>query len=329
MVISEDYSHTAAPITREIARRGFLAGSRFLRYTKGAMLSNLRHAVAADVLDMALVGALIYALLLWFKRTRAAFVAIGLFLLALVYALAYLSGMHMTVGLFQGFFAVFIVAVIVIFQEEIRSAFERLAVWSLTGGVLKSAPTHRQVEILVRSLGDLARDRIGALVVLRGLDPLDRHLSGGWDLNGDLSEALIKSIFDSHSLGHDGALLIEEGRVSRFGVQLPLSKDFAKVTHLGTRHSAALGLSERADALCLAVSEEHGTISTARRGGLKAVDGLEDLQDEIELFFRERLPLQSENVLLRFLSQNWREKLIAAAAAVLLWIFFVGIGRGR
>jgi len=151
------------------------------------MFSNLKPIGVPDILDMLLVGSLVYGLLLWFKRTKAAFVALGLLLLAVVYTVAFLAGMYMTVRIFQGFFAVFIVAVIVIFQEEIRSVFERIAVWSLTGGVLKSAPTHRQVEILCSSLGDLARDHIGALVVLRGLDPLDRHISGGWDLNGDLS----------------------------------------------------------------------------------------------------------------------------------------------
>ena len=178
--------------------------------------------VVADIMDMLLVGTLVYGIMLWFKRTKAAFVALGLLLAVVVYTVAFVAGMYMTVRLFQGFFAVFIVAVIIIFQEEIRSLFERIAVWSLTGGVLRAAPTHRQVEILVSSLGDLAREHIGALVVLRGLDPLDRHVEGGWDLNGDLSEALLKSIFDSHSLGHDGAFIVEEGRVSRFGAQLPL-----------------------------------------------------------------------------------------------------------
>jgi uncharacterized protein (TIGR00159 family) len=289
----------------------------------------LKHIGVPDVLDMMLVGSLIYGLLLWFKRTRAAFVALGLLLLAVVYTIAFLAGMYMTVRIFQGFFAVFIVAVIIIFQEEIRSVFERIAVWSLTGGVLKSAPTHRQVEILVRSLGDLARDHIGALVVLRGLDPLDRHVSGGWDLNGDLSEALIKSIFDSHSLGHDGAFIIEEGRVSRFGVQLPLSKDLGRITNLGTRHSAALGLAERTDALILIVSEEHGTVSIAQRGELKTVADLEDLQDVIEVFLIKLMPDNAQNPLLRFFTENWREKLSAAAVSILLWFFFVGIGGGR
>jgi diadenylate cyclase len=289
----------------------------------------LKHIGVPDVLDIILVGALIYALLLWFKRTKAAFVALGLFLLAVVYVIAWLAGMYMTIRLFQGFFAVFIVAVIVIFQEEIRSVFERIAVWSLTGGVLKAAPTHRQVEIIVRSLGDLARDHIGALVVLRGLDPLDRHVEGGWDLNGELSEALIKSIFDSHSLGHDGAFVIEEGRVSRFGVQLPLSKDFSKITNLGTRHSAALGLSERTDALCFAVSEEHGTISVAHRGELRALSDLEELQDAIEVFLNRLMPNHERGVVMSFLTDNWREKLTAAAVSSLLWLLFVGIGGGR
>ncbi len=283
----------------------------------------------ADILDMLLVGTLVYGIILWFKRTKAAFVALGLLLAVVVYTVAFVSGMYMTVRIFQGFFAVFIVAVIVIFQEEIRSMFERIAIWSLTGGVLKTSPTHRQVEILVSSLGDLARENIGALVVLRGLDPLDRHIEGGWELNGDLSEALIKSIFDSHSLGHDGAFIVEEGRVTRFGAQLPLSKDFSKITNLGTRHSAALGLSERCDAMCLVVSEETGRISVALRGDLVAVKDLEELQDGIEIFLTKHLPKTPKNFVHHFVNENMREKAIATAVSVLLWVFFVGFGGGR
>lgn len=290
------------------------------------MPSGFKPIAVADIMDMLLVGTLVYGLLLWFKRTKAAFVALGLMLAVVVYAVAFLAGMYMTVRLFQGFFAVFIVAVIIIFQEEIRSMFERIAVWSLTGGVLRAAPTHRQVEILVSSLGDLAREHIGALIVLRGLDPLDRHVEGGWDLNGDLSEALLKSIFDSHSLGHDGAFIVEEGRVSRFGAQLPLSKDFSKITNLGTRHSAALGLSERCDAMCLVVSEETGTISFALRGDLVAVKDLEELQDGIEIFLTKHLPKTPQNYIQHFLTENMREKTIATAVSVLLWMFFVGYG---
>ncbi len=293
------------------------------------MPSWFKPIAVSDIMDMLLVGTLVYGLLLWFKRTKAAFVALGLLMAVIVYAVALISDMYMTVRIFQGFFAVFIVAVIIIFQEEIRSMFERIAIWSLTGGVLKTAPTHRQVEILVSSLGDLARENIGALVVLRGLDPLDRHVEGGWYLNGDLSEALIKSIFDSHSLGHDGAFIVEEGRVSRFGVRLPLSKDFAKTTNLGTRHAAALGLSERCDAMCLVVSEETGNISFALRGCLAAVVDLEELQGGIQIFLTKHLPKTPQNRMYSFVTEYMREKLIAGAVSILLWVFFVGFGGHR
>lgn len=282
----------------------------------------LKPVQLADILDMALVAVLIYAMLIWFKRTKTAFVAMGLLVFMGVYTFARAAGMYMTVWIFQGFFAVFIIAILIIFQEELRSIFERIAVWSLARKPrAETAP--EQVEILVRSLGDLARDKIGALLVVRGLDPLDRHIEGGWDLHGELSEALIKSIFDSHSLGHDGALVIEGGRVLSFGTHLPLSKDFSKITNLGTRHTAALGLAERTDALCLVVSEERGTISVARRGELRVTENLHELQAEIERFFRETAP--PERTLGGFFQRNAGEKALALAMSVLLWLFFIGI----
>ena len=287
---------------------------------------NLVKAVGlADILDIAAVAVLIYGLLAWFKQTKTAFVAMGLLVLAVVYTFARIMGMSMTVWIFQGFFAVFIVAIVIIFQEELRHIFERIAVWSLRGGGRETAAP-KEVEILVRSIGSFAHDRIGALIVLHGRDPLDRHIEGGWDLNGELSEALLESIFDSHSLGHDGAVLIDKGRVTKFGCVLPLSKEFAKITNLGTRHTAALGLSERADALCLVVSEEKGTISVAENGDLKTVGDLPGLQGRIEDFFLAKAPRAPEQGLTYFFRHNAREKAVALAVAILLWFFFVGFG---
>lgn len=284
----------------------------------------LKAVSLADFLDIALVTVLIYAMLVWFKRTKTAFVAMGLMMLTAVYMVARITGMIMTVWIFQGFFAILLIAIVVIFQEEFRHVFERIAVWSLAGGARRS-PSAEQVEILVRSLSDLARDRIGALVVLRGRDPLDRHVEAGWDLHGELSEALIKSIFDSHSLGHDGAVVIEGGIVTRFGTHLPLSKEFGKITNLGTRHTAALGLSERTDALCLVVSEERGAISIAQRGELTPVTNLEALQDSLEIFLSETAAKPVERGLGAFLKRNTREKALALGLAILLWLFFIGL----
>jgi len=276
----------------------------------------------ADMMDMAVVALLIYAILLWFKRTKSAFVAMGLLVLMAVYVMARVTGMYMTTWIFQGFFAIFIIAVVIIFQEDLRSTFERIAVWSIAR-VPRQVPAPHEPDILVRALSDLARDKVGALIVMRGRDPLDRHLEGGWDLHGDLSEALIESIFDSHSLGHDGALIIEGGRAMQFGVHLPLSKDFRKITHMGLRHTAALGLSERTDALALVVSEERGVISVARRGEFKTIENLQDLHQIVDSFLREIAPHPPQQIFLHFLRHNTLEKGLAGGMAILLWRFFV------
>ncbi len=285
---------------------------------------SVKSVTLTDTLDMGVVALLVYAFLVWFKRTKAAFVVIGLMVLVGVYLLARVTGMVMTTHIFQGFFAIFIIAVVVLFQEELRRAFERIAVWSVARGA-RQPQAPREADILVRALSDLARDKVGALIVLRGRDPLDRHLEDGWDLHGELSEALIESIFDSHSLGHDGAMVIEAGRVTFFGVHLPLSKSFAKITHMGLRHTAALGLAERTDALVLVVSEERGDISVARRAELSVIANLEDLHRILESFLREIAPQPAQETFLGFLRHNTREKILAMAAAIVLWLLFIGV----
>lgn len=276
----------------------------------------------ADLLDIVLVAVLLYALLVWFKRAKAAIVAKGMLIVTVVYLLARVLGMHMTTGIFHMFFAIVLVALVVIFQEELRSVFERIAILSLRGGAAPT-PTSKTTEMLVRTLGDLSNERIGALVVLRGRDPLARHLEGGWDLSGNASEPLLKSIFDFHSMGHDGAAVIEGGRLTRFGCHLPLSKDFSKTAKLGTRHTAALGLAELTDALCIVVSEERGTISVAEEGRMEALRGAAQLEKRIEQFLADKQPRPHRDALQVFLQRNSREKGIAVAASLLLWILFV------
>lgn len=285
-------------------------------------LSLLKVVGPADVLDIALVAVLVYALLVWFKRARAAFVAKGILVTAAVYLFARTTGMVMTTGLFHAFFAILLVALLVIFQEELRSVFERIAVWSFLGGA-SPQPTARQAELIVKTCGDLARDRIGALVVLHGRDPLARHLSGGWSLGGELSEPLLKSIFDFHSEGHDGAVIIEGERASRFGVRLPLSKSTAKLAGLGTRHAAALGLAELTDALCIVVSEERGTISVAEEGRLERLEGVEALRARVARFRAEKEPTPARDAAAEFLAKNGREKVLAGGAALVLWMVLV------
>jgi uncharacterized protein (TIGR00159 family) len=275
----------------------------------------------ADLFDIALVGVLVYALLVWFKRAKAAFVAKGMLVVTAVYMLASASGMVMTTSIFHALFAILLVALVVIFQEELRTTFERIAVWSLSGGKTPIAGLEDS-DALAQTLWDLSRERIGALVVLRGQDPLDRHLEGGWKLGGAFSEALLRSIFDDHSIGHDGAVIIEGGEIVHFGCRLPLSKEFVKTARLGTRHTAALGLSELTDATCIVVSEERGSISVAQEGRLETLRKLSDLQKKLQ-GLTTQAPSAPSETFQAFLKKNSREKVVAFSASLLLWALFV------
>ena len=234
--------------------------------------SLVREVGISGLFDMTLVALLVYALLVMVKRTRrSGLIFAGILITGAVYLTARKLELKLTVTILQGFFAVILVALVVIFQEDLRYFFERVALW----WVERRLPLYqrkaagrpsRQAEILMRSLADLARARIGALVVVRGNDVIARHLVGGEEVDGLLSESLLKSIFDPHSVGHDGAVIVEGNRIARLGCHLPLSKNLDKLPSGGTRHAAALGLSELSDALCLVVSEERGTLSVSRKG---------------------------------------------------------------
>ncbi len=278
------------------------------------------------LIDMALMSVLIYALIIWFKKSKAVFVLIGFFILGLVYLAARELHLQLMAVVLQGFFAVILVAIIVIFQEEIKHMFERLALWSLNRGntrqqVLQLA--RKEVEILLRTVTDLANDKVGALIILKGKDTILRHVNAGWDLNGEMSEPVLKSLFDKHSAGHDGAVIVDGGQIQQFGCHLPLSKDLKKIPKGGgTRHAAGLGLSELTDALCLIVSEERGTISIARFGELEVVSDPEKLSIILERFYEETSPHQvneEQNIVVR----HWPEKVAAITITITLWFFFV------
>lgn len=176
--------------------------------------------------------------------------------------------------------------------------------------------------MIVSSVQYLAKKKIGALIVLVGKNHVERFLEGGYPIDGKFSEPLLLSIFDTRTPGHDGAVVIENGLITKFGAHLPLSDDFKKFGNLGTRHTAGLGLSERTDALVLIVSEERGTITVARHGDLKVVN-VEKLKYEIGIFLDELSPVDHEGVFTRAIKYDRRYKLFALALALVLRIILV------
>lgn len=275
--------------------------------------------------DIAFMSLLIYSVLVWFKRTKAGFVLTGIIIISIIYLLARQFDLVLIYSVLQAFFAVIIIALIVIFQDELRRLFEQIAVWGLNPKFKvenNNDSTSKDAQILSNTLIDFAKKKIGALIVLTGKDKLDRYLEGGVDLNGEISEPLLKSLFDPHSIGHDGAVIIEMGKITKFSAHLPLSKNFEHLSFRGTRHAAALGLAELTDALCLIVSEELGTISIAKEGKLEYIS-FEQLNLQIENFY-EDIGYSDKSKLLRdFFKKNYREKVIAVALTLALWFVLV------
>jgi uncharacterized protein (TIGR00159 family) len=287
------------------------------------MLQALFELQWLDAVDIGIVALVLYMGITWLRRSHAALVALGIAMLAGLYTGSRALDLELTSMAFHGFFSASLIVLVVIFQEELRQGFEELAGWVL-GRRDHVRPRLDTTQILAEALGNLAKRRFGALVVIPGLQSLRRHVAGGTELAGKLSVPLLESIFDPHTPGHDGAAIVENRLVSHFGVQLPLSKNVAHRSDLGTRHSAALGLSELTDALCLIASEERGTLSVASGGTLRQVGSPNELALLLERFFRKSLPLeQRRGWWSRLFTENRGAKGVAAALAGALWLIFV------
>lgn len=274
-----------------------------------------------DFIDIGVITVFIYLLLVWFEQARARFVMIGLFILGSVYILARLFGLYLTTAVFQAFFAVFLIMVMIIFQDEFRRFFERIAVWGIIRHKKRFTSFNSNVDILTNALINLANKKIGALVVIKGKDPLERHIEGGVPLGGLISQIMLEAIFDPHVPSHDGAVIIEGERIIKFGSHLPLSVNTREIYHLGTRHAAALGLAERTDALCLAVSEEKGIISVAEGDNIIQLKDMAALRLRLEGFYCKKFP-HKKRAWPGLLTGHILEKVIALILACGIWLLF-------
>lgn len=277
----------------------------------------LLHIAPTDLVDIAVVGLLLWGLVAWTRRVHTRMALLGLAFLGVFYLLAQQFELQLTAWLFQGFFAVLAVLVVVVFQDDLRRLFEQIAAL----GLRRKAPRPDPLKLgaLIRGLRQLAAKKRGALVVLPGREPIERHLQGGVSLDAKISEELLDSLFDPGSAGHDGALVMHNNKAARFGVHLPLSENRDELKGGSTRHAAALGLAERSDALCLVVSEERGTIGIAARGRLEILDDPDNLLSRI----RHHLQHTGTEVKVRRAGRRLVEGLLSFALALAAWLVLV------
>ena len=218
-----------------------------------------------DVVDILLVTALLYGISVRIKGTRAVAAVLGLLALTLVYIGAGGLGLYTLTWLLQSFFASLFLVIIVLFQQDIRMALSAIGThrfWR-RGKVVSEA----LLDALVEASMELARARVGALIVLERFIPLrDMMEREGVRLDAHPSRELLQTIFAVHTPLHDGAVIISKGRITAAACILPLA--MVKRQAFGTRHRAALGITEESDAVAIVVSEERGEVSVAIKGRL-------------------------------------------------------------
>jgi diadenylate cyclase len=233
------------------------------------------------LLDIGIVAVLIYWLFSLIRGTRAVSLVIGVSVLFGVYAAAQLLELRLLTQILQTGAVVGLFALVVVFQPELRRALERIGRVGSFGWLLSPAD-RRSVEHVAREIagaaGLLAADGHGALVVLERETGLGEIAETGVPIHGDLSADLLRTIFMPKGALHDGAVIIRGEQILAAGALLPLAETTISAERFGTRHRAALGITEQTDAVVVLVSEENGQISLVERG--RILRGLSESQVE-------------------------------------------------
>lgn len=248
-------------------------GSGFMQFSFG------------DALDILIIAWIVYKLIIWTKETRAYQVLKGFGILFLAYFVSQIMQMSTLGFLLSMLTQSGIIVVVILFQSEIRRAFEHIgrgklfdkSIW--TGLVTESTDTIREIQ---RAVQNMARKRIGALIVIEQAVALGDIIATGTRIEGVVSSALLENIFVPNTPLHDGAVVIRSNTVVAAGCFLPLSDDMDIARELGTRHRAALGISSVSDSVTIVVSEETGIISCMREGRITRYLDNKSLKDILE-----------------------------------------------
>lgn len=237
-----------------------------------------------DFIDIVILSVFVFYVYKFIRQRRAVRLARGVLILLAVLLLSVIFNMRALNFILENFFQVGMIALIIIFQSDLRAALERFGSTKIkdfrgvTEGEAK-AIIHA-AETIAEAADSLSKTKTGALIAIERSTKLGEHLSHGVILNADMSSLLIRNIFFNKAPMHDGAMIIRNRRIYAAGCYLPLSNaDVNK--DLGTRHRAALGLSEVSDAIVIVISEETGTISLAIDGELERDFTPETLKNEI------------------------------------------------
>ena len=270
-----------------------------------------------DIADILIMTFLLYQLYSWFRGTRAMQVLLGLGVVTIIYFATRFLDLYMTSWVLQELGTVLIILIIVVFQTEIRQALYR---FSLLRHMLDShqETQHSQFQEIAETLFRMAASKTGALIVFQGNESLHDLITNGVALDSEISPQMLESIFYDGAPFHDGAALINNGRIEKAACHLPLSVSPDVPQHLGTRHRAALGLSERCDAVVVVISEERGEVSLITAGTFRLMQTPTELIMALDELLRSEIESPRITLRQRFFS-NMLPKVLLLLGVCIFW----------
>lgn len=275
-----------------------------------------------DLIDIGIVSFFLYTFINWFRKSASRRLLIAVTVFIIVYLLSRILGLYLTEMLIKILIAVISIAAILLFQSDIRRLIDLVGSWGGLRGSKRTGILSSTVDLLTEACSRMAERHTGALIAIRGREIWDNCINGGIELNGKISQPLIYSIFNTKAPGHDGAILIEDNQILKFGAHLSLSTNLKEIGAGGTRHAAALGLSEKCDALVIAVSEERGTISVAEDGKLSIMSSGSELKERIERFWEKNYHKKTETSARWYKSKSLQTAVVAVLLSVTFWALF-------
>ena len=265
-----------------------------------------------DIIQIALIAFFVYQFMVWIKYTHAYTLLKGILVVLLFILVAYIFKMNTILWIFSNLASTLIVGVIVIFQPELRKVLEQLGQKKImsalipfdAGKEVKERFTDKTISELVKACFDMGEVKTGALIVIEQEEKLTDYIRTGINVDAILTSQLLINIFEHNTPLHDGAVIVRENRIVAATCYLPLSDNMELSKDLGTRHRAAVGMSEVSDAMIVVVSEETGGVSVAQGGRLSRNLTEAELRERFHVIQQRKHSKNPANILVEKLKKG-------------------------